>query len=157
MPDSCPSAAFSLRREHNTLRVMHTLTCPCRSVEVVVRGTPLAQFYCHCDDCRTMNSGAYSAESVYQEGEVEVTRGQPAVWTLKRNPRHYCAGCGGRLFIEIASRKLRGVNAFLLPADAFQPRFHVNCRFAVLPVRDGLTHYAGMPASFGGSDDVVDW
>jgi hypothetical protein len=25
---------------------MHTLTCPCGAVELTVRGTPLAQFYC---------------------------------------------------------------------------------------------------------------
>ncbi len=136
---------------------MHTLTCPCGAVELTVRGTPLAQFYCHCDDCRKMSSGAYAAESVYRGNDVEITRGAAAVWTLKRNPRHFCAACGGRLFIEVAARNLRGVNGFLLPADAFRPQFHVNCRFAVLPVRDGLTHYAGMPVAFGGSDETVDW
>jgi hypothetical protein len=136
---------------------MHTLSCPCRAIEVVVHGAPIAQFYCHCDDCRKMTSGAYAAELVHREEDVLVTRGQTAVWTLQRNPRHYCVVCGGRLFIDIASRKLRGVNAFLLPEDAFRPQFHVNCRLAVLPVRDGLTHYAGMPALFGGSDETVDW
>ena len=136
---------------------MHTLSCPCSAVELTVRGTPLAQFYCHCDDCRKMTSGAYAWESVYRGNDVEVTRGSAAVWTLKRNPRHFCAACGGRLFIDIAARNLRGVNGFLLSADAFRPQFHVNCRFAVLPVRDGLTHYAGMPAAFGGSDETVDW
>lgn len=136
---------------------MHTLTCPCGAVELTVRGTPLAQFYCHCDDCRTMTSGAYAAESVHRSDDVIIARGTAAVWTLKRNPRHFCAACGGRLFIEVAGRNLRGVNGFLLPADAFRPQFHVNSRFAVLPVRDGLTHYAGMPKSFGGSDETVDW
>jgi hypothetical protein len=136
---------------------MHTLTCPCSAVELTVRGTPLAQFYCHCDDCRKMTSGAYAAESVYRGNDAEITRGGAAVWTLKRNPRHFCAACGGRLFIDIAARNLRGVNGFLLPAEAFRPQFHVNCRFAVLPVRDGLTHYAGMPVAFGGSDETVDW
>ena len=136
---------------------MHTLTCPCGAVELTVRGAPIAQFYCHCDDCRTTTSGAYAAESVYRGNDVELTRGGAAVWTLKRNPRHFCAACGGRLFIDIAARNLRGVNGFLLPAEAFRPQFHVNCRFAVLPVRDGLTHYAGMPGAFGGSDETVDW
>ena len=136
---------------------MHTLACPCALVELTVRGTPLAQFYCHCDDCRKMTSGAYAAESVYRGNDVEVARGEPAVWTLARNPRHFCAACGGRLFIDIPSRNLRGVSAFLLPTEAFRPQFHVNCRFAVLPVRDGLTPYAGMPAAFGGSDETVDW
>ncbi|HEY2515221.1 MAG TPA: GFA family protein [Polyangiaceae bacterium] len=136
---------------------MQTLTCPCQAVELTVRGTPLAQFYCHCDDCRKMTSGAYAAESVYRASDVEVTRGKPTVWTLQRNPRHYCAACGGRLFIEVVARNLFGVNGFLFSSDAFRPQFHVNCRFAVLPVKDGLPHYAGMPSAFGGSDDRVDW
>ncbi|HEY1958284.1 MAG TPA: GFA family protein [Polyangiaceae bacterium] len=136
---------------------MHTLPCPCGAVELTVRGAPLAQFYCHCDDCRKMTSAAYAAESVHRAADVEITRGETAVWMLKRNPRHFCSACGGRLFIDVAARSLRGVNAFLLPAQDFNPQFHVNCRFAILPVRDGLTHYAGMPASFGGSEETVDW
>jgi hypothetical protein len=136
---------------------MHTLTCPCGAVELTVRGNPLAQFYCHCDDCRKMTSGAYAAESVHRADEVVVTRGQAAVWTLERNPRHFCGACGGRLFIEVPSMKLRGVNGLLLPPGAFEPKFHVNCHFAVRPVKDDLPHFARMPAAFGGSDEKVDW
>ncbi|HEX7663389.1 MAG TPA: GFA family protein [Polyangiaceae bacterium] len=136
---------------------MQKVTCPCGAVELTIEGKPLAEFYCHCDDCRKMTSGAYAAESVHREGEVTVTRGQTKVWTLKRNPRRFCAECGGRLFIEVAAQKLRGVNGLLLAEGEFQPKFHVNCHFAVLPVKDGLPHFARMPASFGGSDDKVDW
>ena len=136
---------------------MHTLTCPCGAIEVTVRGAPIAQFYCHCDDCRKMTSGAYAAESVHPAEQVEVTRGETAVWTLQRNPRHYCGRCGGRLFVDIVRLKLRGVNAFLLPSDAFAPQSHIHCRFAVRPVKDELPHFAGMPAEFGGSDEQVDW
>ena len=134
-----------------------TITCPCGAIELKVEGKPLAQFYCHCDDCRKMTSGAYAAESVHRANEVTVIRGAPAVWTLARNPRHYCPTCGGRLFIEIASRGMRGLNAFLLPPGEFRPEFHVNCTFAVLPIRDDLPHFAKMPAAFGGNEAKVDW
>lgn len=139
---------------------MLTFTCPCDAIAMAIQDAPhapLAQFFCHCDDCRKMTSGAYAAESVYRQDAVTVTRGTPAVWTLQRNPRHFCATCGGRLFIEIVGRKMVGVNGFYLPAGSFTPQFHVNCRFAIRPVRDDLPHYAGMPAAFGGSDDRVDW
>lgn len=136
---------------------MTKVTCPCGAIELRIEGRALAQFYCHCADCRKMTSGAYAAESVHREEEVTVTRGAPAVWTLERNPRYHCAACGGRLFIEIPSRRMRGVNAFLLPAGEFRPQFHVNCGSAVLPVRDGLPHFTNMPAAFGGSDEEVDW
>ena len=134
-----------------------TVSCPCGAIELSVRGEPVAQFFCHCDDCRKMTSGAYAAESVYREGDLVVARGEPATWTLSRNPRHFCGTCGERLFIEVAGRGLRGLNGFLLPAGAFAAKIHVNCRFAVMPVKDGLPHYAGMPTSFGGSEEKVDW
>jgi hypothetical protein len=104
---------------------MHTLACPCALVELTVRGTPLAQFYCHCDDCRKMTSGAYAAESVYRGNDVEVARGEAAVWTLARNPRHFCAACGGRLFIEVEATPTDDV----IPNPA-RRRLDVQMRFA---------------------------
>ena len=77
---------------------MHTLTCPCGAVELTVRGTPLAQFYCHCDDCRKMTSGAYAAESVYRGNGVNHTRRRhgvdaeaepaPFLRRVRRSPLH---------------------------------------------------------------------
>jgi hypothetical protein len=34
---------------------------------------------------------------------------------------------------------------------------HLQCRFAVLPVKDDLPHYSDFPARFGGSDETVPW
>ncbi len=149
------SRAHSVR--HVCCGVMFTVTCPCNAIELTVRGKPLAQFFCHCDDCRKMTSGAYASESVYRQDDVSVTRGSPIVWTLRRNPRHFCGTCGGRMYIEVVAQKLVGVNGFYLPPAEFTPRFHVNCKLAVQPVRDDLLHYAGMPTAFGGSDECVDW
>ena len=97
------------------------------------------------------------AESVYPADAVKVVRGDPSAWKLKRNPRFTCRECGTRLFIDVGRWSLRGVNGFLLPPGAFQPAFHVQCRFAVRPVVDDLPHYKGMPARFGGSDETVGW
>lgn len=133
------------------------VACPCGAVEITVEGQPLAQFYCHCADCRKMNSGAYAAESVHRENEITVTRGETKMWMLSRSPRHFCATCGGRLFIEIPSKKLRGLNGLLLPPGEFKPTLHVNCASAEMPIRDDLPHFAAMPPAFGGSDDKVDW
>lgn len=132
-----------------------TIACACNENELAITGEPVAQFYCHCRDCRRMHGGAYTAESVYPASAVEVVRGTPARWTLARNPRFFCGTCGQRTFIEIAGRGLIGVNGLVLPEGAFRARFHVNCATALVPVPDGLTHYAGMPALFGGSDDIV--
>jgi hypothetical protein len=52
---------------------------------------------------------------------------------------------------------MRGVNGFLLPADLFKPAFHSQCQYAVLPVKDDLPHFKGLPALFGGTDEPVGW
>jgi hypothetical protein len=133
------------------------IQCRCGSVGIEVDGEPIAQFFCHCDDCQVVHGAAYAPESVYPAEAVKVVRGSPATWRLKRNPRFTCRECGTRLFIDVLSLGLRGVNGYLLPADRFQPRFHMQCRFAVRPVQDQLPHYKSRPARFGGSDDTVDW
>jgi hypothetical protein len=53
--------------------------------------------------------------------------------------------------------KLRGVNGYLLPPGEFNATFHMQCQFAVRPVRDELPHYKSRPARFGGTDETVDW
>ena len=133
------------------------IQCRCGAVGIEVDGEPIAQFFCHCDDCQVVHGAAYVPESVYPAEAVKVVRGSPATWRLKRNPRFTCRECGTRLFIDVLSLGLRGVNGYLLPTDRFQPKFHMQCRFAVRPVQDQLPHYKSRPARFGGSDDTVDW
>ena len=131
--------------------------CRCGAVQLQLTGEPLEQFYCHCDDCQAMHGGAYVPESLYRADAVQVTRGAPASWTWKKNPRFTCPTCGTRLFIDVLAFGLRGVNGYLLAPGAFQPTFHMHCRFAVRPVRDDLPHFVALPARFGGSDASVDW
>ena len=113
--------------------------------------------YCHCDDCQAVHGAAYVPESVYRADAVEVVRGIPLTWRLRHSPRYTCGLCGTRLFIDVLPLKLRGVNGTLLAAEAFRPSFHMQCKFAVLPVVDDLPHYASRPARFGGSDELVGW
>ena len=51
--------------------------------------------------------------------------------------------------------ELRGVSGVLLPD--FRAELHINCAEAIAPVRDGLTHYATKPVSFGGDDKLASW
>jgi hypothetical protein len=133
------------------------LACRCGAVAFEVRGAPVAQFYCHCDDCQAVHGAAYVGESAYPADAVRVVRGEPLTWRLKRNPRFTCGACGTRLFIDVGILAIRGVNAALLPKAMFQPTFHMQCKFAVAPVKDDLPHYASRPARFGGSDETIGW
>jgi len=131
--------------------------CRCGAVEMEISAEPIAQFFCHCDDCQTVHGAAYVPESVYPADAVTIVKGEPAAWTLKRNPRFFCPACGTRLFIEVKAVNLRGVNGYVLPAEAFRPQFHMQCQFAVRPVDDDLPHYRSRAPQFGGPDERVDW
>lgn len=138
----------------NTLK----LACRCGGVHLHIKGEPLAQFYCHCDDCQTAHAAAYVAEAVYPAAAVCVTQGATVTHHVRTTPRLSCAACGTALFAEIAAEGgLRSVNAYLLPSGVFQPQFHMHCQYAVLPVVDDLPHYRHAPAAFGGSDELVAW
>lgn len=34
--------------------------CKCGAVEVHINSEPMAQYYCHCDDCQNVHGGAYA-------------------------------------------------------------------------------------------------
>jgi hypothetical protein len=120
---------------------MTKVQCRCGAVEVEITGEPIVQFFCHCDDCQAVHGGPYVPESVYPAAAVNVVRGHPTRWKLKRNPRVTCRECGTRLFIDVEAQRLRGVNGFLLRPGKFQAAFHVQCQFAVRPIVDDLSHY----------------
>jgi hypothetical protein len=133
------------------------VACRCGEVRIDVSGEPVDQFYCHCDDCQAISGGAYLGVAIYPASAVRVTRGQPRTWKYKTMPRTFCATCGTRLFGDVTDFGQRGVMAALLPPGAFRPEFHINCCYAVAPVRDGLPHYKAFPEKFGGTGEPVGW
>lgn len=128
--------------------------CPCGAAKVTISAAPVAQFYCHCGDCRRVHGAVYVPEALYPARAVSV-EGETISFTLKTTPRVSCAKCGTRLYADLPQAKLRGVNGVLLAG--FKADFHMHCSEALAPVRDDLPHFAKMPAAFGGSDDQVDW
>lgn len=131
--------------------------CLCGSVKLEISADPVAQFYCHCDDCQAVHGAAFVPESVYPAEAVTIIKGEPSAWTLKRSPRFFCRHCGTRLFIEVVRLGLRGLNGYLVPSESFRPQFHMHCHFAVRPLRDDLPHYRSRAPQFGGPDERVDW
>ena len=132
------------------------IQCLCGAATLHIAGEPMEQFYCHCDDCQAASSGPYVAVAIYPAQAVSV-QGELQTWTIRSLHRKRCAACGTRLFAEVAELGQVGVNALLLPPRTFRPRMHIQCRYAVLPVKDDLPHFKGFPASFGGSDETVGW
>jgi hypothetical protein len=126
-------------------------------VKVSLEAAPVAQFYCHCDHCQRAHGAAYVPVSMYRAEHVKVVSGDPGMWKLHVTPRATCHDCGTRLFTEPPGLGVRAVMAILLPEGSFTPQFHIQCRFALAPVKDSLPHYKWFPEIFGGSNDVVEW
>jgi hypothetical protein len=136
---------------------MNEIQCLCGAVRVQLDGEPRAQFFCHCDDCQAVHGAAYVPIAMYAADAVKVTKGEPRAWARRSSPRVTCRDCGTRLFSEVPAMGVRGLTASLLPTGMFNPTFHMQCQFALLPVKDGLPHFKTFPAAFGGSDETVDW
>lgn len=133
------------------------ITCLCGAVALEFRGEPALQFYCHCDDCQAVSGGAYVAVALFPADAVTRLRGETTTWTYKSLPRQRCTICGGAVMAEVPGLDQIGIGGHRLPADMFKPEFHNQCRYARMPVKDGLPHYASVPPLFGGSDERVDW
>jgi hypothetical protein len=134
-----------------------TLSCRCGSAHVRISGSPVSQFYCHCEDCRAVTGGAFVPTALFPAACVAVSGDTVVTWTYKTLPRSRCSVCGTLLFGEPADLGVRGVNGFLLPAEMFKPEFHIRCQQAVVAVKDELPHFKDVPAIFGGVDETVDW
>jgi hypothetical protein len=136
---------------------MTTIQCNCGAVRLELSGEPIAQAYCHCDDCQAAHGAAYVPVAIFRLPDVRVVAGDPLLWKLKTTPRATCRECGTRLFAEPPGLSIRGVMALLLPQGMFKPAFHMQCQHALLPVKDSLPHFKSFPAAFGGSDEQMPW
>jgi hypothetical protein len=135
---------------------MAMIQCLCGEVGIEVTGEPVAQLYCHCDDCQLVHGAACVPTAIYRTKDVVIVHGEAREWRLRTTPRYACPNCATRLFAQ-GSEAFRGVNAYLLPPGTFYPTLHIYCRFAALPFADDLPHYATVPARWGGSDETVEW
>jgi hypothetical protein len=131
------------------------LECSCGAVEVTLTGQAMLQYYCHCDDCQAVHGAAYAC-AVYPAESVAVS-GETRALVLKTSPRTKCHGCGTYLFAEVPGHSIRGVNGALFPEGAFRPEFHMQCKFAKDPIKDGLPHFKSLPPQFGGSGELMQW
>ncbi len=133
-----------------------TAQCLCGAVRISAAAEPVAQFYCHCDDCKAISGGAYIGVSLYPAEAVTVEKGELDSWTLRTMERRRCAVCGVHM-MGLPSPELTGIKGDRLAPSSFKPQFHINCQRAVAPVVDSLPHYADLPEAFGGSGKMVDW
>lgn len=133
------------------------IRCLCGAVRARLTEEPTLQFYCHCDDCQAASGGAYVLLAIFPAHALKVTQGETATWVVRTLPRERCAICGTQMFTKLPGQGICVVKGNLLPKATRRPRFHMQCRYALAPVKDGLLHYKAVPACFGGTDEAVGW
>ena len=129
-------------------------SCFCGTVQIVLRGEPVAMGYCHCDSCRRWSASPVNAFTLWKPAAVRVTRGAEQVGTYNKTPRSFrkwCKVCGGHILTEHPQLGLIDVYAATIPDFAFTAGVHVNYQETVLQMRDGLPKLKDYPKEMGGS------
>jgi hypothetical protein len=67
--------------------------CLCGQMQIAVRGEPLRVGICHCTDCRKESGSAFTFYGIWPADQFQRT-GE----TSEFQGRHFCPGCGSRLF-----------------------------------------------------------
>lgn len=107
-----------------------TASCDCGAVEVSITAAPIAQFVCHCSDCRNFSGEPYVGAVFFRPEDVNV-RGELEYFTEKGGSgfdKTYCscASCHAWLYSTIVA--MNGAIAFgahrLTPFN-FEPQAHV--------------------------------
>jgi hypothetical protein len=129
-------------------------SCFCGTVQIVVRGEPVAMGFCHCESCRQWSASPVNAFTLWKPDAVQITHGKERVGTYAKSPRSlrkWCTTCGGHVLTEHPQLGLSDVYAAVIPGLAFTAGVHVNYQDAVLPMRDGLPKLKDFPKEMGGS------
>ena len=136
----------------------YTGGCFCGEVAFEVLGTPLAEGYCHCSDCRNWSAAAFIAFSLWAPDAVKVTGGETSIASYsksERSVRKYCTVCGGHLMTAHPGMNLVSVYPSQVAGFETTPTLHVGYGEKVMSIVDGLPKYADVPAEFGGSGDLL--
>ncbi len=80
--------------------------CQCGAVRLVLTGTPLALYVCHCRECRKQSASAFGMSLQARRIDLSLTQGTPRFWSRdtdsgRRLDCAFCADCGSRLWHQV--------------------------------------------------------
>jgi hypothetical protein len=134
-------------------------SCACGAVELKIEGAPAVMAYCHCDSCRSWLGAPIHAASLWPTDNVTVAKGEDKLAVFKRTEashRTFCTACGAPVLIRHPEMGLTDVPAGGIQGLDYQPTIHVHYAERVMPVRDGLPKFAGMPAADGTGEQIAE-
>ncbi len=79
--------------------------CACGAVRYRLTAAPFAVYTCHCTDCQTLSTSAFSLNGVVPAEALEILQGKLSSWIRtadsgRRIPQYVCAACGVRIYTE---------------------------------------------------------
>jgi hypothetical protein len=132
--------------------------CFCGAVAFEVSGTPVAEGYCHCADCRNWAAAPFIAFTLWAPDAVRITKGEGRLASYsksEKSARKFCTSCGGHLMTAHPNMNLVSVYPSQIEAFKPAPTVHVAYSEKVMPVPDGLPKFADVPAEYGGSGEML--
>ena len=73
--------------------------CHCGQIRYEASGQPLNSALCHCTDCRRCAGAPMVGWTMYPQGQVKITQGQPKTYASSTDGRRqFCGDCGTGLF-----------------------------------------------------------
>lgn len=77
--------------------------CQCGAVRYRAGGEPVMAAICHCTMCRRANAAPAVAWAMFEQADVEFTRGQPKIHASSDEGRRgFCADCGSQISFSAA-------------------------------------------------------
>ena len=85
--------------------------CQCGAVRYEIEGQPVRSGLCFCTDCQRSTGSGHACYLVLEQAQLKVT-GETSTFTGLNNKgdlvkRHFCPGCGNRLFAAFGSDRPR--------------------------------------------------
>ena len=83
--------------------------CSCGQVRYRLTAAPLAIYTCHCTDCQTLSTSAFTLTMPLRHEALEIIQGELKTWIRtppsgNELPQHCCANCGVRIYSEPKGR-----------------------------------------------------
>jgi hypothetical protein len=135
-------------------------SCYCGAVEIEADGEPVVQCYCHCNSCRRFTGSPVNAPVLWPRDNVRFFNGEDKLRHYSETGhgeagRYSCSVCNGPVGAYLFEAYLFDIFAGLVRDLTFTPTVHINYENAVLPIKDGLPKFNGMPEDFGGSGEIM--
>ena len=162
------------RQQHRQPAQKYTMACICGKVAVTVADLdakgPISASFCHCSICRRLSGAPFSANVLWPQTQVQLTRGSEADLQSFSSSKHVqrcrCTTCGSPILARLNRGKVialplasfaNGVAAKLgantsfstgssvrIPAANWAPQAHLHYSSRVVDCDDGLPKYHGM-------------